>query len=119
MKKNRISIKAVISLILSLVLLCMPIGAFSLNGIYALSVRAEGTAETEENTENKETESTETGNGTDFGKMKQKQKRKPCREMKSWSRCASVRKNAAHMNMTMTAGYARKIINAAPIKNQM
>ena len=67
MKKNRISIKAVISLILSLVLLCMPIGAFSLNGIYALSVRAEGTAETEKNTENGEPESTETESGVDFG----------------------------------------------------
>ncbi len=41
MKKNRLSIKAVISLILSLILLCMPAMAFSMNRNYVVNVRAE------------------------------------------------------------------------------
>lgn len=47
MKKNRLSIRAVISLILSLILLCMPAMAFSMNGNYVVSVRAEDNTENE------------------------------------------------------------------------
>ena len=56
MKKNRLSIRAVISLILSLILLCVPAMAFSMNGNYAVNVRAEDKTETEESTD-AETES--------------------------------------------------------------
>ena len=56
MKKNRLSIRAVISLILSLILLCMPAMAFSMNGNYVVNVRAEDKTGTEESTD-AETES--------------------------------------------------------------
>ena len=64
MKKNRLSIKAVISLILSLILLCMPAVAFTMNGNYAMSVQAEDKTGTEEGT-NTETESGSEGNSTE------------------------------------------------------
>ena len=64
MKKNRLSIKAVISLILSLILLCMPAVAFTMNGNYAMSVQAEDKTGTEEGT-NTETEFGSEGNSTE------------------------------------------------------
>ena len=47
MKKMKISSKAALSLALSAVLFCMPAAAFSMNGIYELSVFA---GETEQET---------------------------------------------------------------------
>lgn len=72
MKKKRLSIKAAVSLILSLMLLCMPAAAFSLNGNYAMNVRAEDKTETEENMETENESDTEltkesTENETDAG----------------------------------------------------
>ncbi len=64
MKKNRLSIKAVISLILSLIFLCMPAMAFSMNGNYAVNVRAEDKTGTEESTD-AETESGSEENSTE------------------------------------------------------
>lgn len=64
MKKNRLSIRAVISLILSLILLCMPAMAFSMNGNYVVSVRAEDNTGTEEGTD-AETESGSEENSTE------------------------------------------------------
>ncbi len=64
MKKNRLSIKAVISLILSLIFLCMPAMVFSMNGNYAVNVRAEDKTETEESTD-AETESGSEENSTE------------------------------------------------------
>lgn len=43
MKKMKLSSKAVISLILSAVLFCMPALGFAMNGNYAVSVHAEDT----------------------------------------------------------------------------
>ena len=59
MKKMKLSSKAVLSLILSAVLLCMPAVAFSMNGNYAMSVHAEDTKETETSTEENTETSTE------------------------------------------------------------
>ena len=64
MKKNRLSIKAVISLILSLILLCMPAMAFSMNRNYVVNVRAEDKTGTEESTD-AETESGSEENSTE------------------------------------------------------
>ena len=53
MKKMKLSSKAVISLILSAVLFCMPALGFAMNGNYAVSVHAEDTepeSSSEENT---------------------------------------------------------------------
>ena len=65
-KKMKLQYRALLSLILSAALFCMPVAAFSMNGNYTLGVRAEGTAETEENTTG-ETESTEPASEPDFG----------------------------------------------------
>ena len=79
MKKIRLSTKAVLSLVLSAVLFCMPAVGFALNGNYALDVHAEDSKEqeaaSEEHTEstgqtgdNREQESSsgiETENGTE------------------------------------------------------
>lgn len=59
MKNKKLSTKAVISLVLSAVLLCMPAAAFSMNDNYIISAFAEEKAETGES--EKETETAETG----------------------------------------------------------
>lgn len=64
MKKKRLSTKALISLILSAVLLCMPAAAFFMNGNHVMNVRAEDNTETGEN--EGDTESG-TGEGTVSG----------------------------------------------------
>ena len=65
MKKMKLSSKAVISLILSAVLFCMPALGFAMNGNYAGSVHAEDTepeSGSEENsTENETEQETESG----------------------------------------------------------
>ena len=65
MKKMKLSSKAVISLILSAVLFCMPALGFAMNGNYAVSVHAEDTepeSSSEENrTENDTEPETESG----------------------------------------------------------
>ena len=43
MKKMKLSSKAVLSLVLSAVLFCMPALGFAMNGNYAVSVHAEDT----------------------------------------------------------------------------
>ena len=59
-KKTKLRYRAVLSLILSAVLFCMPAAAFSMNGNNAIAVRAEdsGKSRTEEETESSTEEST-------------------------------------------------------------
>ena len=59
-KKMKLRYRAVLSLILSAVLFCMPAAAFSMNGNNAIAVRAEDSGEsgTEEETEGSTEEST-------------------------------------------------------------
>ena len=59
-KKMKLRYRAVLSLILSAVLFCMPVAAFSMNGNNAIAVRAEdsGKSRTEEETESSTEEST-------------------------------------------------------------
>lgn len=65
MKKMKLSSKAVLSLVLSAVLFCMPALGFAMNGNYAVSVHAEDTepeSSSEENrTENDTEQETESG----------------------------------------------------------
>ena len=67
MKKMKLSSKAVLSLVLSAVLFCMPALGFAMNGNYAVSVHAEDTepeSSSEENrTENDTEQETESGSG--------------------------------------------------------
>ena len=59
MKKMKLSSKAVLSLILSAVLFCMPALGFAMNGNYAVSVHAEDTepeSSSEENSTENDTE---------------------------------------------------------------
>ena len=57
--KKKLSVKAIMSLILSAVLFCMPIGAFMANSDNTVSVQAQDT-DTAENESEAETSSTET-----------------------------------------------------------
>jgi len=69
MKKNRLSIKVVFSFILSLILLCMPAAAFTMNGNYAMNVRAEDTGMEEGTDAETESGSEENGTGTSGDNM--------------------------------------------------
>ena len=55
MKNRKLSARAVVSLMLSAILFCMPMGAFFANRTNTIQVHAEDTAEqkTEQSTENK------------------------------------------------------------------
>ena len=78
-KKIRLSTKAVLSLVLSAVLFCMPAVGFALNGNYALDVHAEdskeqeavseehteSTGQTEDNQEQESSSGSETESGTE------------------------------------------------------
>lgn len=73
MKKKKLSVKALMSLVLSAILFCMPIGAFFANRTNTIEVRAEDSAETKtesvSDTENTVTSGngSEEGSGTDTG----------------------------------------------------
>ncbi len=64
MKKNKLSVKALMSLVLSAILFCMPVGAFFANRANTVEVHAEDTAETktESAAEESSAESTTSGN---------------------------------------------------------
>ena len=64
MKMKKLSVKALMSLILSAILFCMPIGAFFANRANTVEVHAEDTAEqkTESAAEESSAESTASGN---------------------------------------------------------
>ena len=64
MKMKKLSVKALMSLILSAILFCMPVGAFFANRANTVEVHAEDTAEqkTESAAEESSAESTASGN---------------------------------------------------------
>ena len=64
-RKMKLRYRAVLSLMLSAVLFCMPVLAFSMNGDNAIDARAEETVEDEEEYENEE-EEPEDGSDDDF-----------------------------------------------------
>ena len=59
MKKMKLSSKAVLSLVLSAVLFCMPALGFAMNGNYAVSVHAEDTEPESSSEENRTENDTE------------------------------------------------------------
>ena len=61
MKKMKLSSKAVLSLVLSAVLFCMPALGFAMNGNYAVSVHAEDTEPESGSEENSTEEDTVSG----------------------------------------------------------
>ena len=65
MKKMKLSSKAVLSLILSAILFCMPALGFAMNGNYAVSVHAEDTEPESSSEENSTENDTEPENGTE------------------------------------------------------
>lgn len=60
MKKQKLSVKAVLSLFLSAVLFCMPAVGFAMNGNYTMSVHAEDTGSNQETESNSEAAEPET-----------------------------------------------------------
>lgn len=124
MKKKKLSVKALMSLVLSAILFCMPAGAFFANRANTVEVHAEDTAEQQtESTGN--TESTgSTGNtvtpgngkeenaGEEKRKIPQRAQRKERRKKqprRQSQRSVPVRKSAASMRWTRTVQCAARI----------
>lgn len=135
-KKTKLRYRAVLSLILSAVLFCMPAMAFSMNGNNAIDVRAEdsGESSTEEETGSSTEENTTEESSTEQeqravqGKLQRSRQKaaqrairrtEPYQEMMCRSRCVPVRKSAAHMTVTRIVKCAPLITGIASIRHQM
>ena len=63
MKKRKLSVKALMSLVLSAILFCMPVGAFFANRANTVEVHAEDTAEQQTDSAGSKENTVTSGNG--------------------------------------------------------
>ena len=129
--KKKLSIKFMLTVILSFVLFCMPAGAYFANGSHAAEVHAQEETEVSSPEEKAEDENTEEKNGEEDGyehgssEKEEPPGKIPIREKKNRGKtipgktirkiCVSVKKSAGCMRQIRIVKSAAKIIRNVPM----